>query len=150
MRKTLFLSISAVIAVFFIIFLLNGFNRDFVEENYNTAIKIGNYEVVVEIVDDEEERSRGLGWRKDLPEDSGMLFIFEIPAQYSFWMKDMRFPIDIIWISENSEIVAISENIIPETYPASFSPSEPVKYVLEVNAGWANKNNIKEGDFIEL
>jgi len=150
MRKTLFLSISAIITVFFIVFLINDFSRELVEENYNTAIKIGNHEIVVEVVDDEEERSRGLGWRKDLPEDSGMLFVFEISAQYSFWMKDMRFPIDIIWINENKEIVAISENIIPETYPAAFSPSEPVKYVLEVNAGWANKNNIKEGDFIEL
>lgn len=150
MRKTLFLGTNAILAVFFIIFLLNHFKLGRIEENYNTAIKVGKQEVIVEIVDDEEERSRGLGWRKDLPKDSGMLFVFETPARYSFWMKDMFFPIDIIWVDENKEIVAISKNISPETYPESFSPSESVKYVLEVNAGWAEENGVKIGDSVEF
>ena len=137
---------SVIIAVFFIVFWVNGSNRDFVDEKYDTAIKVGEHEIIVEVVDDEEERSRGLGGRKNLPGNSGMLFVFEIPAKYSFWMKDMLFSLDIIWIDENKKIIAISENILPETYPASFSPSEPVKYVLEVNAGWAERNEVGGGE----
>lgn len=115
-----------------------------------TTIRISGQEIQVEIADTEEKRSRGLSGRKNLPEDSGMLFLFELPAEYSFWMKDMRFSLDIIWIDENKKIVAISENISPNTYPNSFSPSQNVKYVLEVNAGWAGKNAVQEEDVVEF
>ena len=114
------------------------------------VIKISGYKVMAEIADTEEKRERGLSGRKNLPEDAGMIFIFEIPAKYSFWMKDMRFPLDIIWVDKNKQVSAISKNIFPETYPASFTPSENVKYVLEVNAGWTEKNGVRVGDFIEL
>ncbi|MEK7560176.1 MAG: DUF192 domain-containing protein [Patescibacteria group bacterium] len=113
-------------------------------------ILIAGKQIKIDIADTEEKRSRGLSGKKSLPENAGMLFVFGIPAQYSFWMKDMRFSIDIIWIDETKKIVAVSENISPDTYPASFSPSDPVKYVLEVNAGWTQKNGIVVGDNIEL
>ncbi|MEK7502976.1 MAG: DUF192 domain-containing protein [Patescibacteria group bacterium] len=148
-----------LITAFFALFLTAVFKKSgdlFLESSAYRAssgqkmiVNISGRKVEVDIANNEKERNKGLGGRKNLPEDSGMLFIFEIPAKYSFWMKDMRFPIDIIWIEENKKITAISENIAPETYPASFSPSEPVKYVLEVNAGWADKNGVKSGDSIE-
>lgn len=144
--------------VFFTLFLSVIFNKSstpFLESSAQKAldsvsIRIAGKEIKVEIADSEEKRNKGLSGRKKLGENDGMLFIFEITAQYSFWMKDMRFPLDIIWIDENKKIVAISENISPDTYPASFSPSDPVKYVLEVNAGWAEKNGVEAGNFIEL
>lgn len=146
-----------LMVVFFTLFLSTIFNKSselFLESSVQKAfdevlVKVAGREIKAEIADTEEKRSRGLSGRKNLPEGAGMLFIFEIPAKYSFWMKDMRFPLDIIWIDENKKIIAISENISPNTYPTSFSPSDPVKYVLEVNAGWVGKNKIKTGDFIE-
>lgn len=149
-----------LIVIFFTLFLSaifgkvpNGFLSSSVKDSITVNknfIKIGGKEVAVEIVDNDEKRRLGLSGRKSLGKNEGMLFIFSLPARHSFWMKDMNFPLDIIWINENNQILAVSKNIVPETYPASFSPSEPVKYVLEVNAGWAEKNDIKTGDLLEI
>src|SRR3989344_7598715 len=143
-----------LIVVFFTLFLSVIFNKSsilFLESSVqktfdDTVLRIADKEIRVELADTEEKRTRGLSGRKSLSQDSGMFFVFEIPAKYSFWMKDMRFSLDIIWIDENKKIIAISENITPETYPASFSPSEPIKYVLEVNAGWAERNEVVVGE----
>lgn len=144
-----------LIVVFFSLFLsaiLNKSSEGFLESSVHSAesdkklIIINGKALKVDIADNTEERNRGLGGRKFLGKNEGMLFVFQKPDKYSFWMKDMRFPLDIIWINENKTISAVSKNISPETYPASFSPSDPVKYVLEVNAGWSEKNEIKAGD----
>ena len=147
-----------LIVVFFTLFLSVIFNKSsilFLESSVqktfdDTVLRIADKEIRVELADTEEKRTRGLSGRKSLSQDSGMFFVFEIPAKYSFWMKDMRFSLDIIWIGENKKIIAISENIAPDTYPASFFPSEPIKYVLEVNAGWAEKNEVRVGDAVEF
>lgn len=137
-------------AVFFTLFLSAVFRKPFDLFQKSSLLSIAGHEIKVEVADTDEKRNRGLGGRKKLGENEGMIFTFEIPEKYSFWMKDMRFPLDIIWIDERKEIIAISENISPDTYPTSFFPSDPVKYVLEVNASWAKKNRIKIGDSIEL
>ena len=77
-----------------------------------------------------------------------MLFIFLIPDKYGFWMKDMKFSLDLIWMDKNLAIVDMTKNLSPETFPAVFSSSSPVKYVLEVNAGWSDRNKIKIGDTV--
>jgi hypothetical protein len=65
-------------------------------------------------------------------------------------MKNMNFPLDIIWISENMKIVDISADIAPETYPQSFSSKTPASYVLEINAGLTDKYSLKIGDIVKL
>ena len=65
-------------------------------------------------------------------------------------MRGMKFSLDFIWIDENRKIIAIDKNVSLATYPKSFVPPSPVKYVLEVNAGWANKNKVKVGDIAEF
>lgn len=119
-------------------------------ESNKKLVTINGKALKVDIADNEQERSRGLSGRKSLGKNEGILFVFQTPDKYSFWMKDMRFPLDIIWIDENKKISAVSKNIFPETFPASFSPSDSVKYVLEVNAGWTEKNGVKAGDLIEF
>ncbi len=148
MKKVLII----LLAIFFIIFLIRFLEgrKNSPNFSYNSHIKIGNTKLYVEIADTEEKRTLGLGGRKNLPQNAGMLFSFKIPAKYSFWMKDMNFPLDIIWVSENKKITAISKNISPNTYPSSFSPSEVVKYVVEVNARWAENNKINAGDIVEF
>ena len=149
-----------LMAIFFTLFLNTVFYKSralpfkfsMKELNFEdtTYINIAGKNIKAEIVDSDEERNKGLGGRKSIGKDEGMLFIFPTPANYSFWMKDMRFPIDIIWIDENKKISAISENVSPDTYPTSFSSSEPVKYVLEVNAGWVDRNGLKMGEKVEF
>lgn len=113
-------------------------------------IRVGNTQVVVEVANTDRTRSLGLSNRPFLPEGSGMLFIFDTPAVYEFWMKDMNFPIDIIWIGEDKRIVAIDKNVSPDTYSAVdtvlFAPPSEVLYVLEVPAGFSEKAAFALGD----
>jgi uncharacterized membrane protein (UPF0127 family) len=82
-----------------------------------------------------EAHERGLSGRASLAEGSGLLFVFDRADTYQFWMPDMHFAIDIIWIGEDKRIVDISEGVTPESYPTLFRPRLPARYVLEVNAG---------------
>jgi len=88
--------------------------------------------------------------REKLAENQGMLFVFDHTDYHSFWMKDMRFAIDIIWIDENKKVVDITHNAEPESYPKIFKPSLPAQYVLEVNAGWAEEHRVKVGDLADF
>ena len=110
------------------------------------TVTINDYELEIEIVRTPEEQARGLSGRESLEENAGMLFVYDQPTTPSFWMKEMNFPIDIIWIGNDRRIVDISENIAPETFPRLFRPRAPVQYVLETNAGWAKSHNISVGD----
>ncbi len=106
------------------------------------TVQIGEKGIPVEVADSEEERTLGLSGREGLETGTGLLFIFETPGHYGFWMKDMKFPIDIVWISESGKVVGIEKNINPDSYPALFYPSESVKYVLELNSNDAENLGI--------
>jgi len=120
------------------------------ERNKKVEIKLGNSYLQVEIANTITKRERGLSLRKNLPENEGMLFIFKDSKTRSFWMKNMEFSVDIIWIDENLKVVGIERNISPATFPDKFESPKPVKYVLEVNANWAEKNKIKVGDKLDF
>lgn len=113
-------------------------------------IIIGNIVVKVEIAESLEGKQKGLSGRNFMRENSGMLFVFSQPDFYSFWMKDMEFPIDIIWLDENLRIINIEKNITPDTFPKKFIPQRPAKYALEVNGGWSDKNKVKDGVNIKV
>ena len=93
-----------------------------------------------------EEKIQGLSGRDTLGEYKGMLFVYDEPDTYSFWMKSMQFPIDIIWIDGGHKVIDITKNIQPDSFPRSFKPKYPARYVLEVNAGFSDKNNVAIGD----
>jgi uncharacterized protein len=112
-----------------------------IKEKDVSRIKIGEETLTVYLAKTTQEKSKGLSGIKRLEEVEGMLFIFEEETTPFFWMKDMNFPIDII---------EITENISPETYPKTFSPKKPVKYVLEVDAKWCEEKNIQIGDKLTL
>ncbi|MGB9911316.1 MAG: DUF192 domain-containing protein [Microgenomates group bacterium] len=114
-------------------------------------ITIGNTEILVEIADTPEKRERGLSERDFLPENQGMLFIFEKPDYYSFWMKGMRFPLDFVWINGDT-VVEITQNVKPEDLqpPKVLKPSQPVDKVLEINNGVVKRYGINVGDKIKI
>ncbi len=115
-----------------------------------THLKIGSVFVEVESVSDSSAQARGLSGREGLGENKGMLFIFPKSGIYPFWMKDMKFPIDIVWISEFGRVVHIKHNATPESYPDLFVSEDLAKYVLEVPTGFAEKHNLMPGDTVEF
>lgn len=104
----------------------------------------------IEIADTPEKRTQGLSGRADVPDDYGMLFVFDIEGRSGFWMKDMRVPIDIIWIATDGTIVHIEHSLSPDTYPEIFTPSIPARYVLETRAGYAQDHHWNHGTMLDL
>ncbi|HET7098748.1 MAG TPA: DUF192 domain-containing protein [Patescibacteria group bacterium] len=119
-------------------------------------IAIGSTSISVSVADNKDARKVGLSGITSLDKSSGMLFIFDkkntIPG---FWMKDMAIPLDIIWINDNT-IVKIDKNVdfpktgTPDEKLTTYGPGQPIDYVLEVNAGFSDTNNIKVGDKVDL
>ena len=127
--------------------------------NYSHQLQVGSQILNVEIANTQAEQEQGLSGRSSMQANQGMLFDFgnSVSTTPAFWMKDMNFNLDFIWINKN-KIVGITPNVprpvncksadancLPLYYPPS-----PANQVLEVNAGWAEKNNINVGDNIEL
>lgn len=117
---------------------------------------VSGREVKVIVVNSESERKKGLSVKNNLSENEGMLFVFDKKdVTPSFWMKDMSFAIDIIWINDGA-IVEIDKNAQPPPSSAKdsdltiYKPKEPIDFVLEVNAGFSNRNNIEAGDAVDL
>ena len=109
----------------------------------------GNIIVNVEIADDAAGRSQGLMFREFLDDKNGMFFVFDDEDFHSFWMKNTLIPLDIIFISEDFEIVdVIYAEPCKEDNCESFKPVKAAKYVLEVNGNFTIKNNIEIGDKI--
>ena len=98
------------------------------------------------VVNNDQDRENGLSIFDQIKDDQAMLFVFDTPNAYSFWMKDMKFPIDIVWLDQNKQIVDVKESIATSTYPGMFTPSAQGLYVLEFNAGTVEKTKIKIGD----
>lgn len=105
----------------------------------------------VEIADTVAKRERGLGGRDALGEGRGMYFPFGAGERWVFWMKDMRFPIDIIWIREG-KVVDIHRSVpVPSGQPLeTYRPSEPADAVLELEAGMAQEIGLEPGDEVKL
>ena len=146
LRKTIFISIN----VSLYIIQLFIFNQSFAEEIvYSHAIvKTSTGEKIpVEVADTLKKRSLGLGKRTSLKKGWGMLFVFEKREQHRFWMKDMQFPLDIIWL-DNNKILHIIHNAKPanskDELEVMTSPV-PVNFVLEIAAGRAAKLRLKTG-----
>ncbi len=121
-----------------------------VTEKY-VSVEINNETIKAEIAKTPQQITGGLSGRKSLPKDEGMLFFLGGRRIATFWMKDMLFPIDIIWI-DDGEIVYIVENapIPTDAGTPSFTPDKPATHVLEVNAGFAQKHNIKVDDKVTI
>lgn len=103
----------------------------------------------LEIADDGMEQHAGLSGRESLAENRAMLFIFDVPGQQCIWMKDMNFPLDILWLGDDKKILRIAEDISPDTYPESFC-AENTRYVIEMNAGLAARYGIAVGQTVQL
>lgn len=104
----------------------------------------------LQIARSEQERELGLGNRISLPANQGMLFIFPQAQPECFWMKDMHFSIDMIWVNADKQIVYIQHNVSPNTYPHSFCPAQPAKYVIELDAGTTDNTGMRVGQTLDF
>lgn len=109
------------------------------------TLVVNNIPLTVSVADTPVRRTQGLSGVPVLKENEGMLFVYDREGVYSFWMKDMRFPIDIIWVGSDAKVVDVTENARPESFPSLFEPKEPARFIIEVNAGWASKNKVAAG-----
>lgn len=109
-----------------------------------------NIVIEVQIADTVDLHALGLSGRDGLSKKSGLLFIFNQDAYYPFWMKDMSFAIDMIWINADKKIVHIEHAVQPDTYPRSFASPELARYVLEVASGMAKEFKLEKGDKVDF
>ncbi len=121
--------------------------------SYRTAaVMIGTTSLTARVADTAVLRTRGLSGTERLLPNEAMLFIFEESGLYSFWMKEMKYPIDMIWLDDTKHIVYIKKNATPESFPEEFAPPTPARYVLEVVAGFSDEHKLGVGDtvFIDI
>ncbi len=113
-----------------------------------TQIKIVGVVVTVELATTPAQLSKGLSGRDSMPSDHGMLFVFDSEDYWSFWMKDMKFPLDIIWFNSSRQAVYIEQALqpcSPDNCPIH-TPSAKAMYVLEVIAGFVAVHDLALGD----
>lgn len=145
----------AGLGLFIAVLVLGGLYNFLVsgrQEGALIKLSVGNNMFKAEIADTPAKQAHGLSGRFRLAKDKGMLFVFKGLEKRGFWMAGMKFPLDIIWIS-NGKITGISENLPPARSmigaPTYYSP-EPADWVLEINAGLAGELGIKAGDLVVL
>jgi uncharacterized membrane protein (UPF0127 family) len=138
------LFVSALLIYLFMLHNSLGFVVDTVSFNG------GDLTINVEVAQSAGERAKGLMYREGISEESGMLFIFDSEDKHSFWMKNMSFPIDIIWIDSNFRIVDITMSAVPCMVESCtmYSPGVPARYVLEVQSDFVSGNGVEFGDVI--
>ncbi|NQX77898.1 DUF192 domain-containing protein [Gilvibacter sp.] len=120
----------------------------FTKEGDLTIVKpdsIGSIQIDIEVADNDYERQTGLMYRNSMEEKQGMLFIMDEERQQAFYMKNTRFPLDIIYVGSDQKVVSIQKNAQPLN-TSSLPSGAPAKYVLELNGGLTDKWNIKPGD----
>ena len=97
------------------------------------------------VADTDQERSQGLSVFESLQEHQAMLFMFDTPGLYPFWMKDMKFPIDMIWVDQYGKIVYIYQNAQPADFPDVYQPQTKAQYVIEFVAGFSDTHGLSIG-----
>jgi hypothetical protein len=116
-------------------------------------VTVNGVKLVADVAATNDQRTKGLSVKDTLNENEAMLFVFSKAREHSFWMKDMKFPIDIIWVSEYHEVVYIEHSLEPCEPDAScptYKPDGNSLYVLETVAGFAQKHNITENAFVDF
>jgi len=146
----LFIVVVVIAAIGIIYLQYQDQIKYFLLNREESTVYIGDLAILVTIADEPAERAKGLSGTNSLSELEGKLFVFDENGRYGIWMKDMNYPIDIIWISDELEIIHIEENVLPNTFPRIYRPDVPARYVLEVNAYFTKTFKVEEGQRVIL
>lgn len=161
--KTILITALVVVGAAVAYFMMNkDTNQGFTIENSAPVFKkegellfISNHDgetlsvIDIEIADTDQKTMQGLMYRSSMPQNAGMLFLMPREDIQGFWMRNTYIPLDMIFVNSNKQIVTIHANTTPMN-ESSYISTAPALYVVEVNAGYCNKNNIKEGDLIDF
>ncbi len=109
---------------------------------------IGNQKYVLDVADTPVALEKGLGGRSSMPSNKGMLFILASSSDNCFWMKDMKFPLDMVWLDNNGKVIHTAADVKPDSYPNQYCSEGQPKYVVELNAGNIKCGNIRDGQAI--
>lgn len=151
MYKFIFITALVVLGILSFFWYQNNLKDQGHKEFINLTLNFEDVEA--EIVRSFAAKVRGLSGREGLEPGTGMLFVFNETSNPEIWMKDMKFPIDIIFINKDGEVVALFENATPESYlekpPRTFKTLEGSRYVLEVPAGTVQDSRLRVGTVID-
>ncbi len=131
---------------------LNGISIPY-DRYLKAVVSVNGFKLIADLALTEDQQIKGLAIKNHVNESQGMLFVFQHPSKQSFWMKDMKFPIDIIWLNANSSVVYIVPNLEPCPIRGDcpgYSPGEDSLYVLETSAGFSQRHNIRVGTQIHF
>ena len=137
----------------------NSMKEFFANTNVNDSeylkgyVIVDNYKILVDIALTDKQVQDGLSIKNSLNENEGMLFFLGEPRKASFWMKNMKFPIDIIWLNETFSVVHIEQELPPcesVFYCKSYKPNSEALYVLETIDGFSKKHDLQIGDNIDF
>ncbi len=142
--------IAGIVIALVVIAALVGLKSKNTVPGATTKVRIGSHEYAVEVADTLLKQAQGLSGRQVLAQGTGMLFIFRTASTQNFWMKDMNFPIDIIWINDN-KVIGFAENApTPKNTIPTFTSNGLVDKVLEVPAGTVARDGLNAGDSVTV
>lgn len=121
-------------------------------EPKTAEIEFAGVTLTVELATTPAAQQQGLSGRASMAANQGMLFVFDQEAEWSFWMHEMEFSLDIIWFNASRQVVFVEQDLPPCTPTACpvYTPNSNAMYVLEVNAGFVKANNVQFGDSFEF
>jgi uncharacterized membrane protein (UPF0127 family) len=113
-------------------------------------VRVGQVTIIATIARSQPQLLQGLSNTASLPNGHGMLFVFPYASRWAIWMKDMHYPIDILWLDSSKRIIDSALRVSPATYPHSFAPAGQALYALELPAGFSEKNHILVGQAVQF
>ena len=140
---------ATLFSIGFVLLLVAGYSL-FLSDQSTNSIQIDDATFVATVADDADERAIGLGETESLSRNEAMLFVFDEPNKHGIWMKDVEYPIDVLWLDGSKQIVHIVENMQPESYPVVYQPESAALYVIEMAAGTIEDNAITKESEVNL
>ncbi len=114
------------------------------------TLTFGGHTYTLELATTTKQQEHGLSDRRSMPRDHGMLFVYQQEKKECFWMKDMHFPLDMIWLDADHKVIYIANNVSPDTYPDTICPGDPAEFVIELNAGQAAEAGILQDSVLQF
>lgn len=115
------------------------------------ALRLHGHTYHIKVVKSPDELQKGLSGTANLPNDQAMLFVFSAEGTQAMWMKDMNFPIDMVWLNNGGEVVYLVKDVQPSSYPAvKFVNDKPARYVIELANGTIERTGVRIGDLVGL
>jgi uncharacterized membrane protein (UPF0127 family) len=148
--KKVSICVLLFIAIVIVIVYCLGHSDNICGKYDTQTLILGEKQILAQIADDHCKKELGLSGRSGISEGQGILFVFDSVGNYGFWMKDMNFSIDIIWLDQDFKVVGIEKSLSPSTFPKVYGTVFDSKYVLEVSDGFVEKNSIKVGNIISI